>query len=664
MNIPKTLRQLCLFLTLSCICSSVLAQFSRKSFGDFDKSWLNKTVYEPDSEAVAVYLKDWGKSEIAVNAKNASVIHAVHFQIKILSEAGLEYANRQLVYSPKGAGQTISKIKAVTYNLGEDGEIVETELAKKDIYQEEISDGVFVKKIAFPQARVGSVIEMQYVVKEDGIDIPTWQFQSSVPILHSEYITRIPNWYVFVTLQKGLRRIEDVTKESYQSNIRVGSGSMSVQGEETRYVIKDVPALVREPYITTMDDYFISLKFQLSATNYPGDIYKPVLSTWDKFTEELLDDSDFMAAIRRKGLMEDWLGIDTLAKDLDTRAKQVYQIVQQNVNYNNRLRYYTHRPIKEALAGQPITSGQVNMILVGALKIAGFESHPVLISSRSHGATQSQYPIWSQFNHVLCLVKLGENYIFLDGTHKYLPFGMLPDYSLNKTGFLLMADNPQWVDIQPLHAQIRKVNGSMEISPDGEITGSISLNCSQADGADIREAYEGHEGTDIAFAQDQIFGENEEITFNTIDITNKDLASPMVIRGEIVCTDYVDMIGDYIYLNPMLGQGFEENPFQLKERAYPVELARPIQLEASMSFKIPDGYELESVPEPVKMVVPSKGAAFIYRAQSTGPFIQVMYRFSIKQLEFQPGEYVALRALFDESVAKHAEQIVLRKKKS
>jgi len=56
-----------------------------------------------------------------------------------------------------------------------------------------------------PNIKEGSVIEFQYVIKTKSIgSLREWNFQTSIPVNHSEYITYIPEYFVYNTNKKDL----------------------------------------------------------------------------------------------------------------------------------------------------------------------------------------------------------------------------------------------------------------------------------------------------------------------------------------------------------------------------------------------------------------------------------------------------------------------------
>ncbi|MGV3538290.1 MAG: transglutaminase, partial [Rufibacter sp.] len=80
------------------------------------------------------------------------------------------------------------------------------------------------------------------------------------------------------------------------------------------------------------------------------------------------------------------------------------------------------------------------------------------------------------------------------------------------------------------------------------------------------------------------------------------------------------------------------------------------------SFTIPDGYVVEELPKGMMLNLPEDGGKFTYMLQTQGNKIQVVSKVTISKPVFYAQEYQFLKQFYSQIVAKHAEQIVLRKK--
>ena len=98
-------------------------------------------------------------------------------------------------------GKKLKSLHVSTYNL-ENGEIVKTGLTEKEMFDENPKDEVRKLKIAFPNVKTGSILEVEYTVNSGSGNLRNWYFQRQIPVLHSSYSATIPNnWNFSTTLQ-------------------------------------------------------------------------------------------------------------------------------------------------------------------------------------------------------------------------------------------------------------------------------------------------------------------------------------------------------------------------------------------------------------------------------------------------------------------------------
>ena len=61
--------------------------------------------------------------------------------------------------------------------------------------------------------------------------------------------------------------------------------------------------------------------------------------------------------------------------------------------------------------------------------------------------------------------------------------------------------------------------------------------------------------------------------------------------------DFTGEKEDIIYLNPMFGEGYKENPFKSAERLYPVEMPYGFDETYTLQMDVPSGYEVDELPK-------------------------------------------------------------------
>ena len=121
---------------------------------------------------------------------------------------------------------------------------------------------------------------------------------------------------------------------------------------------------------------------------------------------------------------------------------------------------------------------------------------------------------------------------------------------------------------------------------------------------------------------------------------------------------------DIIYLNPMFGEGYKENPFKSATRTYPVEMPYAFDETYVLRMDVPPGYVVDELPKSARVNFDEEGKSFFeYIIGNSGGVISFRSRVKLTRSYYLPEEYEILREFFGMIVSKQSEQIVFKKKK-
>ncbi|MEM6766361.1 MAG: DUF3857 domain-containing protein [Bacteroidota bacterium] len=666
-------------LLMGIMLSPAFSQPSSTKFGKVDDDLVKMKTYEADPDAEAVVAYDYGQAFIPVSGSKWIVEYTFHRRVKILSEAGFSYGDFEIPYYAEKGKESVFKIKGITHVEDENGKVTKIPLEKKDIYREDLDGNYKQVKFSMPQVTVGSVVEISYTMNSEFIyNIDRWYFQESIPVMYSEYKTKIPDWFNYRASSMGYLGLTDKIDKTYSENVSrstitrhsgtyvtshtTSSSNTQVQGNEVSYIMKDVPAFISEKYSTTPKDYLSSIAFQLQTIMFPNSPIESVTSSWEKLAEELSNSEAFGRVVKPLGTYKNQLKELDLADKSDIeKAAIVFNSLRSNILWNEKYGIYLSSTIGEVFKNKEGNSGEMNLILTGMLNAAGLEAYPVLISTRGHGILRKGYPILSQFNHVITMVKVGEGWATLDAVSRWLDFGILPVSDLNRYGLLVTNESSEWIDIKPLANYNHK--GIVMASIEGD---QLKLDFRSHDrgytGTRCRVLYSDKKEDNSDFIKAYMKDEFSEMEVDTAWVKEYSSEKGFVSGGEILTSDFINKAGDFIYIQPMMNEGIEENPFKLEKRLYPVDIAAPIEESYTLVLNIPEGYEVAELPKPTKVVTPDKSASFMYQAANMGKVIQLQAIFKIDKTLFLPEEYAGIKGFYDYVVKKHAEQIVLKRK--
>jgi hypothetical protein len=640
-------------------------------FGKVYPEDFKTTLYSIDSSANAVVIADVGSTEMVGNTKGGFSLEFKNYRrAHILNKNGYDIGDVAIgIYTNGDAEEELLNLRAVTYNL-ENGKVVETKLETKSaVFKDKINKNLVVKKFTFPNIKEGSIIEYQYTLKSDFIrNLQPWEFQGKYPRLWSEYNVTLPEFYYYVTLTQGYLPLQKDQK-SRTSNFAVTDNSGTASTErmnftanvtEYRWVVKDVPALKEENFTSTINNHIARIEFQLAEVRYP---FTPrnIMGTWTQACEDLLKDEDFGYSLTRDNpWLNDVMGAATRgAADKLEKARNIYAYVRDNMTCTNHNSQYLAQPLRNILKSRNGNEAEINLLLIAMLRKADIDADPVMLSTRGHGYAYALYPLMGRFNYVIAQASINGRVYYLDASEPGLGFGKL-NYQCYNGHARVINSQATPLEFTTDSLNERSVTSIFIVNDDkGNFSGSLQKTPGYYESYRIRNKVR-NKGRDQLF-EDIKKGLNTEATFITRQIDSLDkLDEPVFIKCDFEIKQEKE---DILYVNPMFGEGYKENPFKSAERFYPVEMPYTIDETYLLQLSIPEGYVTDELPKQVIVKLNEEGdGTFEYRISESSGTISLRSRLRLKRSYFQPEEYEMLREFFNLVVKKHSEQIVFKKK--
>ncbi|MEO1409498.1 MAG: DUF3857 domain-containing protein [Bacteroidota bacterium] len=679
----KAIRFFCLLLCFSWAFTSLHAQKKKVKFGKIALSELEQNTYEADPEAEAVVLYDRGRSYFRYD-QNDNRGFVVHFQrhqrIKVLKEAGKEYADFEvLLYRSNNTEERIRSFKAITHCL-KDGEHKEFSVNRNIIFNEEVNRNWVRAKFAMPEVQVGSIIEVQYEVESDfAFNLPSWDFQHTIPCVWSEYTVEIPEYFFYNRAMRGYHTDRMTVNESSNKNeqmvfrervrtnsnnvatSRVDSETMTYQVKVERIVMENVPAFRREVYMLNAVDFLTGIDVELAATDFPGSGYQAYTTDWRELREEMYAIDNLGGRLRKGAWAKEFVQPVVYGAESDeAKMKAVYELVRGSMVWNGTRGITTVDPLRKSFEGGQGSVSAINLTLVVMLEKAGLEAGPVFLSTRSHGRINPIHPSFNDFDYVVAGVKLGEGYVLLDATDRVVPPGTLPVRCLNGQGRWMSSTVNQWVELNPGKGMDNTEQLNLTFTEDLDLEGTYQCMSKGYAAVSARKAI-------LAEDSEEAYGEEWASVIEGMELTGQEITNlkkfnkPLRQKLEFLLEGQVEEGGDLIYFNPLLFLQREENPFKAEERVYPVSFPYPTSSRKIVKVQLPEGYTLDEVPEPFAMALPDGGGSFTYDVKLVNPTtLLVSCNFKLSQLQFLSEEYPIIKEFYDQVILKEATQLVLR----
>lgn len=635
-------------------------------------------TFFPDAEAIII--QDYGDLNFFVLGGKMKLHYRYLRQVKILKESGTRWAEIRIPYLES---EKVVEILAYTYTLAEhDGKVVKVKLDKEEITDQALGEGEYVKILRIPKPRPGAVIAYRYSIQtEDYGRLRPWQFQYEIPVAYSQYITRIPSEFSYLAIFQGENHNLDRKSTSlpqtqrYRFVERMGdfprvfpknqSVGVAFMPEES-YSMTNVPAFKEEPLMGSPNNYISRIRFQLSEVEGLEDGKGKIVQTWKDLNDRLLIHPQFGRQLTKYTQWEKAVSeMLTSRPEERLRMEAIYEKLREQIRWNGIYGIFVVKDLPEVYAQKTGNSAEVNLLLTAILQAEGFKAYPVLVSTREHGQVNELFPILEQFNHVITEVDFKGERIYMDATQAFIPMGMLPFNVINGQGFRIGEKKATWLPLRPRHEKHRRTYARFVMDDQGHLTGKIRHLDKGYSAARTRALLAGYDQQVEDFFRDEIIAEFSDAELGEFDITDQYLiGEPVSTKAEFKTSDFVTITDDVILLSPLLSEGYEENPFGMGERNYPVDFGVPIVEQYLLVLTLPDGYSFDVVPEDIHVVLPRDGGKFSYQTLIIqGKHIQILSKIEINKTFFSPEEYSAIRSFFDHIAAKHNEKLIIKRGK-
>lgn len=650
--------RLCYFfiLNITFLCLAL----GQNKFGNIDQALVEMKYYDKDSSASAVVLFDKGETSFTYHStKGFQLLFERHRAIKILTKDGYDWADHVVnLYIGTDGKEKIQLIKGITYNI-ENGTLVKSKLEKSSIFENDINSSWYAAKLSMPNVKEGSVIEYTYKIYSDYIfNLQPWQFQTSIPVIYSSYSTLVPSYFNYARYSKGYHPLSEVITKNSSTSFAGWNGPVNAKLDT--YIAENIPALNSEAFVSTIENYRLEIDFELTYIQFPNQPAKEYRGNWKTLNDRFMGHENFGKELSKTGFLKEAVAaINQKATSEEEKLQLAINFISNSVKWNEYNGIYVSQNLKKAYDEGNGSAADINLMLTSLLRELGFNSDPVLISTRTHGFVRENLPISDQFNYVICAVTLNNNSVLLDATSPAYPIGVLPDKCLNGKGWRVSENGGGWVDLNSQKPWKRTVFVDFKFEEDGILNGTLTRKY-ESYAAYPQRSYLKTKGDSLVFNEYKEKNSNWDIIL--LEYENKDdKVAPLVEKLTIKAKESFDVNGRLIFFNPLFGEQMKENPFKSPDRKFPVDFVYNRTQVFSGSYLVPEGYEVDELPKQISISMPGRKATFLYSVSVVGNEIKITNILDIKQSMFLPEEYVFLREFFSQVVEKQSEEIVLKK---
>ena len=262
----------------------------------------------------------------------------------------------------------------------------------------------------------------------------------------------------------------------------------------------------------------------------------------------------------------------------------------------------------------------------------------------------------------LVTARSGKRYLIFDPTNEWVSVGDLPEYEQGSWGLLADGDRSQVIQLPTLDpgADQTQRTAKLELAADGTLKGDVTVLRSGASSWMARgrlvmdSEKQQREQTERALQRD----------FSTFTLGDqkiahvRDLDQPLELDYSVTAPMYGKFAGNLLLVRPRV-VGSDSAALDDKPRHVPISFEGVGTWHDDFDVRIPDGYAVDEVPDPVSLDVGF--ATYHSQVKADGKTLHYTRDYVLKKLELKPEDYGTLRKLESAIATDENSDAVLKK---
>ncbi len=600
--------------------------------------------------------------------------HSVYERIKILTDAGREYANVEIPYSRRNF--TIADTSGRT--IHPDGSVIPFQ---GKAFDKTVVRGkgvrINVKSFTLPDVQVGSIIDFRYSVRYDdhSVSAPEWQVQTELFQRKAtfKFIPFQNNGRVEIMLDHG--QISNgiawtpFLGEGPQPQIHDNPPKSLTTVHDVSYWIdltrENIPAFINEPFMPPASILKWRVYFYYQQNLKPDDYWKAEGKYWNKTAQGFIEID--------KGVKDELAKIVSPSDTPEQKVKKIYAFVSslQNEDYipertpqeQKVLEVKINKGADDVLAHRGGRHDELNRLFVSMVRSAGVPASLMLVPDRSEEIFVKQYMSMRQFDAEIAIVQLDGKDVYLDPGTKFCPYGILDWHYTGVSGLRQNAGKVEFAETPyaQYNQAVQTRRADVSLDEHGTLSGAVSLVFKGLAAMERRQ--EGAK-TDAEGRKKLLEDELKAMLPGNSDVTVlvapdwDDTEKPLIVQFHISCP-FAVAAGKRLMLAQHLFQINDKARFAASTRANAIYFNYPWQEADEVRIKLPPGMEVESLApnDTVKLEYA------IYQAQQKQEQPGTIYSrrdFVIAGNVLLPNKYPEVKGFFDKVKADDDQPALVR----
>jgi hypothetical protein len=242
--------------------------------------------------------------------------------------------------------------------------------------------------------------------------------------------------------------------------------------------------------------------------------------------------------------------------------------------------------------------------------------------------------------------KNGRRYLIFDPTNEYVPVGQLPDYEQGSWGLLVAGEDSQVIQLPVLKPDTDETErkARFELTADGTLQGEVTVLRSGASSSGMRHRL----AMDSDKEQRELVERSLQHDFSAFTLGEekvthvRELDQPLEMEYSVTAPSYAKGAGNLLLVRLRV-VGSDAEGLDDKPRKVPISFAGVGTWRDDFDVKIPAGYAVDDVPDPVSVDVGF--ATYRSEVKAESGVLHYDREYVLKQAVLDPDEYGKLRKL-------------------
>ncbi|HEU4471471.1 MAG TPA: transglutaminase-like domain-containing protein [Flavisolibacter sp.] len=347
------------------------------------------------------------------------------------------------------------------------------------------------------------------------------------------------------------------------------------------------------------------------------------------------------------------------------KAKKIYRWVQNHIKYvafEDGLEGFIPREASLVCSRRFGDCKDMASILTTMLTHAGIPAYFTWIGTRDIPYDYTDVPLPISDNHMICTIRLGDEYIFLDATDNACIFGNPSSGIQGKQAMVSISENEYKIIRVPVLAKEKnslRDSTFLELTDRG-ITGQLRVHLTGYYASNLYQmlGYKNEEEREKYFKSVFQRGSNK-IRFSNWKVITEPDQDEIWIRADLELNDYAKKLGDEWFLNLNLFKWYEHEEIDYPKRRIPIDFNFLNQRRYFTTLKLPAGTKLSYLPKSNSYKNDVWGYFMDYAAE--GNTVSLSQGFDTDQMILYPRQFEAWNKVLEHLFPNYKQTISITK---